>query len=80
MTFITRPSVSSPTGTSIGPAEVDGLHAPGQAVGGMHGHAADLVLAEVLLDLDDDVHGDGRLESFAGDPDGGVDLGQLHVL
>ena len=46
----------------------------------MHGDAADAVLADVLLDLDDDAEGLGDVEALARDPDGGVDLGQGAAL
>ena len=54
-TFSTRPSVSGPTGTVIGLAEVDRLHAALHAVGRLHRDRAHAVLAEVLLDFGDDV-------------------------
>ena len=54
-TFSTRPSVSGPTGIEIGPPSVLGRHAALQAVGRLHRDRAHAVLAEVLLDLDDDV-------------------------
>ena len=78
MTFITRPRVASPTGTVIGPREIDGLHPARQPVGRVHGHAPDDVLAQVLLDLDDDVHRERSVEALARDADGGIDLGELH--
>ena len=50
-----RPSVAWPTGTVMGCAGVDDLHAAGEAVGGVHGHGAHLVVAQVLLHLGDQV-------------------------
>jgi hypothetical protein len=58
MTLRIRPSVARPTGTVIGCAGVDRLHAADHAVGRLHGDAAHLVLAEVLGDLGDDVDRD----------------------
>ena len=53
MTLMRRPSVASPTGTVIGaPVSMD-LGAAREAVGGVHGDGADLVVAEVLLHLAD---------------------------
>ena len=49
-----RPSAAAPTGTVIGAAGVDDLHAAHDAVGGRHGDRAHLVAADVLLHLDDD--------------------------
>ena len=52
MTFMMRPSVSSPTGTVIGaPVSYDGLAAH-QTFGGVHGDAAHGVLAEMLGDFE----------------------------
>ena len=52
MTFMMRPSVSSPTGTAIGsPVSVTELTAD-EALGGVHGDGADGVLAEMLGDLE----------------------------
>ena len=45
--------MASPTGTVIGWPGVDDLDAAGEAVGGVHGDGADLVVAEVLLHLAD---------------------------
>ena len=55
MTFRMRPSISAPTGHRDGRAGVLDRHAAHQAVGRVHGDAADGVLAEVLRDLDDEV-------------------------
>ena len=52
MTFMMRPSVSSPTGTEIGCAGVDHLLAAHQAFGRIHGDGAHRVLAEMLRDLE----------------------------
>ena len=84
MTFITRPSVSLPTGTETGSAQADGLHAAHQAFGGLQRDGAHAAFADVLGDLGDDVHRRGRVEAFAGDPDGRVDhrdlaFGELNV-
>ena len=57
--------------------ETHGFHPPGQAVGRMHGHAADLVLPDMLFDLDDDVDRQHGVEPLARDPDGRVDRRQL---
>ena len=54
-TFSTRPSVSGPTGTEIGSPRSIGRHAALHAVGRLHRDRAHAVLAEVLLDLRDDV-------------------------
>ena len=52
---MTRPSVAVPTGIEIGaPVSID-LHAAAHAVGRLHRDRAHAVLAEVLLDLADDV-------------------------
>ena len=52
MTFMMRPSVSSPTGTEIGAAGVRHRLAADQALGGVHGDGAHGVLAEMLRDLE----------------------------
>ena len=52
-----RPSVSSPTGTVIGPPVSIDLVAALQAVGGVHRDRAHAVVAEVLLDLADELDG-----------------------
>jgi hypothetical protein len=46
----------------------------------VHGDATDLVLADVLLDLDDDVDGLGHVETLARDADRGIDLRQAVLL
>ena len=46
-----RPSVTSPTGTVIGPPVSTTSSTAGEPVGGVHRHRADAVVAEVLLDL-----------------------------
>jgi peptide chain release factor 1 len=51
-------------------------HAPHQAVGGVHGHAADRTFAQVLGDLDDQVLGP-VVDRGVGDGEGGVDLRQI---
>ena len=73
---MTRPSVAGPTGIVIGDAGVDRFHAALHAVGRLHRDRSHAVLAQVLLDLDDDVD---RLAAFAVrlDADGVVDLGQV---
>ena len=48
MTFMMRPSVSSPTGTEIGFAGVGHFGAAHEALGGVHGDGAHGVFAEVL--------------------------------
>src|SRR5829696_1818499 len=68
-------------------AGVDDLHAAGEAVGGVHGHRADAVVAEDLLDLAHEqgllvvvaVLGPDRVAFLAGqlDGDGVVDLRQV---
>ncbi len=68
-----RPSVTSPTGTVIGPPVSTHLGAARQAVGGVHRHRADAVVAEVLLHL--------AARALPPSPrsivERGVDLGQL---
>ena len=74
-TFQSRPSVASPTGTEIGAARVDDVHAAREPVGRVHGHGAHAVVAEMLLHLRDQVAapppcpGNGDLQRV-------VDLGQ----
>ena len=71
-----RPSTSLADRHHDGRAGVLDRHAAHQTVGGVHGDAADGVLAQVLRDLDDQVVGlvvDGRV----GDRERGVDLGQV---
>ena len=65
----------------IGLAGVDHLHAPGQAVGGVHGHRAHLVVAQVLLHLGDQVDlARGRLDvDLESVVDGRQRLGELHI-
>ena len=63
-----------------GAAGVVGFHAAHDAFGGLHGHAADAVFAQVLLHFDDDVDFPRHLEAFAGDADGVVDGGQILLL
>ena len=60
-------------------ARIDRLHAAHHPVGRLHGHAAHPPLAEVLLHLGGHVDGDRRLGPFAGDPHGGIDLGNVLV-
>ena len=48
-----RPSVAGPTGTLIGAPGPCHIHAAAQAVGGVHGHAAHPVVAQVLLHFQD---------------------------
>ncbi len=71
-----RPSVSSPTGTEIGPLGVDDLGPAREAVGRVHRNRADAVVAEVLLHLRDQL---SRPAAVLGDGDaeGVVDLGKL---
>ena len=59
-----RPSVTSPTGTVIGPPVSTTSVAAGEAVGRVHRDRADAVVAEVLLDLADE---DVRLAAVDGD-------------
>ncbi len=61
----TRPRVTSPTGTLIGAPVSRPRRAAGQAVGRGHGHRADPVVAEVLLDLADQRRLAGRTISTA---------------
>ena len=49
-----RPSVTSPTGTVIGPPVSTTSVPRREAVGGVHGDRADAVVAEVLLHLADE--------------------------
>jgi hypothetical protein len=58
-------------------AGVDGLHPALHAIGRFHRHGADAILAEMLLDLGDDVD---RLRPVAGDADGVVDRRQMAAL
>ena len=75
-TFSTRPSVSGPTGTEIGaPVSID-RHAARHAVGRLHRDRAHAVLAEVLLDLGDDVDLLDAGPALGDDADGVVDLRQ----
>ena len=53
ITFQTRPSVWSPTGTEIGDARVDDVGAAREAVGRVHRDRAHAIVAEVLLHLRD---------------------------
>ena len=83
MTFMMRPEDLAADRHLDRRAGVLDRHAADQAVGGVHGDAADVVLAQVLRDLDDQVAGlvaDRRVR----DPQRGVDLrqvaaGELHV-
>ena len=50
-----RPSVSGPTGTVIGRAGIDHLGAAREAVGRVHRDGADTFVAEMLLDLADQI-------------------------
>ncbi len=75
----TRPSVSRPDRHRDRRAGVDRLHAALQAVGRLHRDGADAVLAEVLLDLDDDVDGVAAVPSL-GDAHGVVDRRQVPAL
>ena len=52
---MTRPSVAVPTGIEIGAPVSTTRHAAAHAVGRLHRDRADAVLAEMLLDLADDV-------------------------
>ena len=56
-------------------AEADSLQAAFQAVGGVHGDAADGVFADVLLDFDDEFTAVGAL-----DAQGVVDAGEVFLL
>ena len=60
-----RPSVSSPTGTVIGPPVSITSSPRAQAVGRVHRDRADAVVAEVLLHLADQVEL-GRVASPSG--------------
>src|SRR4029453_18494856 len=68
MTFQRRPRVGCPTGTVIGCPVSSISSPPGQAVRGGHGHGANAVAPEVLLDLGDQLSAVGR------DAQRGVDL------
>ena len=61
-------------------AGVLGRHAADQAVGGYHRHAAHPVLAQVLLDLGDDVQRDAGLGARVLDVDRVVDGRQVLVV
>jgi len=61
-----------------GRARVDRLHPALQAVGRLHGHRAHAVLAQVLLDLRDDV--DRLALHVTDDPDRVVQPGQVALL
>jgi len=61
-------------------AGVNGLHAADESLGGRHGDGAYAAFAEVLLDLDDDVHGRGVVEAVADDADGLVDGGHVALV
>ena len=54
ITLKMRPSVAGPTGTRIGCAGVDRVGAAAQPVGRRHGDGAHPVVAEVLLNFEDD--------------------------
>ena len=72
----TRPSVAGPTGTEIGaPVSID-RHAAPHAVGRLHRDRAHAVLAEMLLDLGDDVDASAASARLGDDADGVVDRGQ----
>ena len=75
-TFMTRPSVAGPTGIEIGAPVSIAAHPALHAVGRLHRDRAHAVLAEVLLDLGDDVD---RLPASpsADDADGVVDRRQV---
>ena len=72
---MTRPSVAGADRHRDRRAGVDHLHAAVHAVGRLHRDRADAVLAEVLLDLADDV--DRRRLPRLDDAHGVVDRGQL---
>ena len=57
ITLMRRPSVLLADRHGHGDAGVDDLDAAGEAVGGVHGDGAHLVVAEVLLHLADDLAG-----------------------
>ena len=78
-TLSTRPSVCGPTGTVIGPPVSMRLHAALHAVGRLHRDGAHAVLAEVLLDLDDDVDRPGAARPSRLDAHGVVDRRQVAV-
>src|SRR3712207_9588609 len=64
-------------GDGDGAAGVGGDHAADDALGRLHRDGADAPLAEVLLDLADDVDGRRHVEAFRDDVDGGVNRRQV---
>ena len=56
------------------------LHAALHAVGGLHGDGADAVLAEMLLDFDDDIEVGGAALALRHDAQRVVDVGQVTGL
>ncbi len=74
-TFMIRPSTSRPTGIWMGAPVFSTAIPRTRPVGGVHGDAADVALAQVLSHLDDQV---ARLvaDRRVGDAKGGVDLGK----
>ena len=60
------------------PARIGGRHPALQAVGRLHGDGAHAILAQMLLDLDDDV--DRLVAGLPGDPEGVVDRRQHGAL
>ena len=77
ITFITRPSVWLPTGTSIRMPQAHGLHSAHHAVGGLQRDGAHASFADVLRHFGHHVDGHGRVEAFAGDVHRRVDDGDL---
>ena len=66
MTLSTRPSVSRPTGTVMGPPRSMRFHAAHHAFGRLHGNAAHAAFAQLLLHFQDDVERRRDGEAFAG--------------
>ncbi len=60
-----------------GLAQIVGLHAADQTVGGLHGDGAHAAFADMLRDFGDDVDFVGNVVAFAGDANGIVDLGDV---
>jgi hypothetical protein len=61
-------------------AAIGGFHAANETFGGLESDGADAAFAEVLSDFDDDVDGIRRLETFTGDANGVVNIGQLTLF
>ena len=74
---MTRPSVAVPTGIEIGAPRVDDTHPAAHAVGRLHRDRAHAVLAEMLLDLRDDVDRVAGIARLRHDADGVIDRRQV---